>query len=111
MLKTIGEGYLIMLYFLLHLTILTCDNSCAIPIKPLADIVPQACHKLAHQMIAILHLSVKHAGMLGQLLFLGDFFIVTLLIFKICFFTIQRFFKVAFWLSLIAFSIKLLAGV
>jgi hypothetical protein len=110
MLKTIGEGYLIMLYFLLHLTILTCDNSCAIPIKPLADIVPQACYKLAHQMIAILNLSSKNAGMLGQLLFLGDFFIILLLMLKICFFTVQRFFKVAFWLSLIVFSIKLVAG-
>jgi hypothetical protein len=111
MLKTIGEGYLIMLYFLLHFTILGCDNSCAVSIKPFAEIVPQAGHKLALQIIAVLHLSGKQAGMLGQLLFLGDFFIILLLICKICLFTIQRFFKVAFWLSLIAFSIKLIAGV
>ena len=111
MLKTIGEGYLIMIYFLLHFTILTCDHSCAVPIKPIVEIVPQACHRLAYQIIAILNLSVKHAGMLGQLLFLGDFFIIVLVVCKICFFTIQRFFKVAFWLSLVAFSIKLIAGV
>jgi hypothetical protein len=111
MLKTISEGYLIMIYFLLHFTILACDHTCAVPIKPLADLVPQAAYRLAYQMIAILGLSAKHAGMLGQLLFLGDFFIILLLVCKICFFTIQRFFKVAFWLALIAFSIKLIAGV
>ena len=111
MLKTIGEGYVIMIYFLLHFTILACDHSCAVPMKPLAEIFPQACLRLAYQMITILNLSVKHAGMLGQLLFLGDFFIIVLVIFKICFFTIQRFFKVAFWISLAAFSIKLIAGV
>jgi len=99
MLKTIGEGYLIMIYFLLHFTILACDNSCAVPIKHFAEIVPQACHKLAYQIIAILNLSVKHAGMLGQLLFLGDFFIIVLVIFKICFFSFS-FFELDFSLSL-----------
>lgn len=111
MLKTIGEGYLIMIYFLLHFTILACDNTCAVPIKPIVELVPQAGYRLAQQIIAILGLSTKHAGMLGQLLLLGDFFVILLLICKICFFTIQRFFKVAFWLALIAFSIKLIAGV
>ncbi len=111
MLKTIGEGYLIMIYFILHFTILACDNTCAVSFKPLVDLVPQAGYRLSQQMIAILGLSVKHAGMLGQLLFLGDFFIILLLVCKICFFTIQRFFKVAFWLALVAFSIKLIAGV
>jgi len=89
MIKPIFEAYFLLAYLLLHLTLLSCDQSCIVPLWVLKDHLPKQLGVLAIRTMQTIRLTVHDAQIIGQVMFLGDMLIMLIFFVKI----IRYFFK------------------
>jgi hypothetical protein len=71
-----------MVYFMLHLTIFQCEASCLVPLTSLTALAPRFLHQHSAQVIQFFRMSPNDAQIIGQILMLGDCFIVATIVIK-----------------------------
>lgn len=90
MFGVILQGYLLMFFTIMHLTVLVCDEICVFPVQ-LMNILPQTLLAFSENLLTLLNIDVLTAQMIGQFMLLGDIFIAILIILKIFGCIIKRF--------------------
>ena len=83
MFKTAIEGYQLMIFVVLHLTILACDDTCPVPISFVRAFLPHPVLRLALTFVKTLPIEILTVQLIGQMMLIGDAFIVLLLVLKI----------------------------
>lgn len=91
MIKTAIEGYLLMLFLLLHLSLLTCDQTCLLPIHLLKPYVPKIVSQFSISMMKTFGLSLLTAQFVGQMMIIGDLFICAIFVIKLFGCLLKRF--------------------
>ena len=106
MLASIWEGYLLMILVLLHLSILFCDEACFYPVRYTKLFASKEMLQLIGNFATIFHISKGALQILGQLLLIGDFFVLTILSLKMIGSFVKRFTFVFISLAISAFLLK-----
>ena len=106
MFASIVEGYLLMLFVLLHLSILLCDEACIYPLKYAKTFASKEMLLLVGNFASLFHISKGTLQVLGQLLLTGDLFVILILTLKLVGFFLKRFTFVFISLAISAFLLK-----
>lgn len=106
MLASILEGYLLMIFVLLHLSILFCDDACFYPLRYVKFFASRDFLQLIGNFASIFHISKGALQILGQFLLIGDFFVITILTLKMIGCFVRRFTFVFISLAISAFLLR-----
>ena len=85
------EGYLLMFFTLLHFTVLTCDESCLLPVLMIRRFLPAALIDFAMSFLHVFGIEYSTAQFIGQFMVIGDIFIFALFIIKVFGAILKRF--------------------
>ena len=85
------QGYLLMLIFFMHLTVLACDETCLIPVPFVRSLLPKVLLDLAVNFLNVFNMDALTAQVVGQFMVIGDIFIGILVIIKVFGAILKRF--------------------
>lgn len=108
MIQTAFEGYFLMIFFLLHLSVLTCDEACILPVSVLTNVLPKIASEFAMHVAKAFALNLPTAQLIGQLMLIGDLFVGILLLAKLFSCLIKKFFLMFLSLALSIYLLQLL---
>ena len=106
MFASILEGYLLMLFVLLHMSILFCDEACIYPLKYAKTFASKEMLLLVGNFATFFHISKGTLQILGQLILIGDFFVILILTLKLIGCFLKRFSFVFISLTISAFLLQ-----
>ena len=107
MFASILEGYLLMLFVLLHMSILFCDEACIYPLRYAKTFASkEMLLLLVGNFATFFHISKGTLQILGQLILIGDFFVILILTLKLIGCFLKRFSFVFISLTISAFLLQ-----
>ena len=85
------EAYLLMFFTLLHLTVLSCDSTCLLPVPFFKSFLPKVIVDFSMTILDVLQIDILTAQIIGQFMVIGDIFICILVIIKLFGAILKRF--------------------
>ena len=111
MFASILEGYLLMFFLLLHLSILFCDEACIYPLKYAKTFASKEMLLLVGNLSSFFHISKGALQIIGQLILIGDVFILIILVLKLIGCFLKKFTFVFISLAISAFLLQKLEAI
>lgn len=108
MYNTLLQAYFILFYFVLHLSLLTCDSTCIVPVSFMAKFVPQQLFTYAKLTANTTNVEAKYLMLFGQCILLGDIIFVAILGSKFIAYVVRRFFRIIIYVIMIVIALKMI---
>lgn len=106
MFGSIIQGYFLMFFVLLHLSLFVCDDTCIFPLQYCRSLLSRDAFQLVSNYVSILQIGKSTLQVMAQLLFVGDFFVVLILLLKLIGTFIKKFVFIFMSLAISAFLLR-----